>query len=68
MNIWRERLDIRIREFQERLISDDVFRADLYSAGFRGTRLNEEFNYQFGLRHQIEHHQSLNGKLRFSAA
>ena len=62
---WKEKLDTAIKEFQRREISDDVFRACLHSAGFTGVRLTEEFNYQYGLRHDIEKLKTLDGKVSF---
>jgi hypothetical protein len=42
---WRWKLNRAIEEFMARRWSDDVFRATLYSLGFRGNRLNDEFRY-----------------------
>lgn len=50
--IWQAKLDVAIEKFQNGEISDDVFKACLYSAGFRGQRLRDEFDYwksQLGL-------------------
>ena len=47
----------------ERSVSDfvaggsiDVLRASLYAVGYRGIRLEDEVNYQIGIRHDIQQH------------
>lgn len=62
--LWREKLDLAVEDFQQRRISDDVFRALLYSAGFRGTTLSEEFNFQAAIRYDIEKCTTLDGRLQ----
>ncbi len=48
--IERHKLSESVRQFLNREISDDVFRACLHARGFRGVRLDEEFRYQDSLR------------------
>jgi hypothetical protein len=43
--IWRIKLDMAVKEFSARRMSDDVFRAVLFGLGFRGARLVDEFRY-----------------------
>ena len=50
--IWRYKLDSAVAQFQAREISDDVFRACLYAAGFRHNALRDEFRYQDQIRYQ----------------
>ena len=49
---WRYKLDSAVTQFQAREISDDVFRACLYAAGFRHNALRDEFRYQDQIRYQ----------------
>lgn len=64
--LWRIKLAAAIADFEDRIITDDVFRAVLYSYGFRGVRLQEEFLYHELRRHDIEQHKTLNGKLKIA--
>jgi len=50
----RAKLQVAIDEFQARKISDDVFRACLYSRGFRGQALSCEFRLQDQIRYDNE--------------
>ena len=52
--IWREKLDLAISDFMARRISDAVFTGTLYQLGFRGSRLREEYQYQEGIRYDIQ--------------
>jgi len=52
--IERAKLDAAVAEFQARTISDAVFRATLYSLGFRGAALASEFFYYDRLRYDSE--------------
>lgn len=45
VEIERAKLATAIEQFRAKEISEDVFKACLYSRGFRGAELRAEFNY-----------------------
>jgi hypothetical protein len=52
--IERAKHEAAVTEFNARTISDDVFRATLFSLGFRGAALACEFRYHDDLRYENE--------------
>lgn len=53
--IFRWRYERSVRDFTAGG-STDVLRASLYAINYRGRRLEDEVNYQIGIRHDIQQH------------
>ena len=54
VEIERAKHAAAVAEFQERTVSDAVFRATLFGLGFRGAALDCEFRYHDDLRYENE--------------
>ncbi len=52
--IHRSKFAAAVAEFENRTISDDVFRATLFGLGYRDAALASEFRYRDDLRHENE--------------